>query len=69
VKEHADHSGLRLLLVGSISGLVVGAWLWGILTLGAHHAMVDQRPPSQMANPSQGTWWLRALVRTAPRKE
>ena len=45
MKEHADHSGLRLLVEGSISGLVVGAWLWGILTLGAHHAMVAQLPP------------------------
>ena len=26
-------------------GLVVGAWLWGVLFLGAHHAMVAQLPP------------------------
>ncbi len=26
-------------------GLVVGAWLWVILTLGAHHAMLAQLPP------------------------
>ena len=26
-------------------GLVAGAWLWGILSLGAHHAMVAQLPP------------------------
>jgi hypothetical protein len=30
---------------GSVLGLVVGAWLWVILTLGAHHAMVTQLPP------------------------
>ena len=45
MKEHADHSGLRLLMEGSVLGLVVGAWLWGILTLGANHAMVAQLPP------------------------
>jgi hypothetical protein len=28
-----------------VLGLVVGAWLWVILTLGAHHAMVAQLPP------------------------
>ena len=31
---------------GSVLGLVVGAWLWGILTLGAHHAMAAQTPSS-----------------------
>ena len=49
-------------------GLVLGAWLWGIFTLGAHHAMAAQTPPP-MANTSRGTWWSRALVRRAPRKE
>jgi hypothetical protein len=33
---------------GAISGLVLGAWLWGVLFLGAHHAMVAQRPPSSV---------------------
>ena len=26
-------------------GLVVWAWLWGVLFLGAHHTMVAQLPP------------------------
>jgi len=30
---------------GSVLGFVVGAWLWGVLFLGAHHAMVTQLPP------------------------
>ena len=31
---------------GSVLGLVLGAWLWGVLTLGANHAMVAQQPPA-----------------------
>ena len=26
-------------------GLLLGAWLWGVLTLGANHAMIAQLPP------------------------
>ena len=49
VKERAHHhGGLRLLMEGSVLGLVVGAWLWGILTLGAHHAMAAQTPSSDV---------------------
>ena len=49
MKEQADHISLRLLIEGSVLGLVLGAWLWGVLTLGANHAMVAQQPP-----PSEG---------------
>ena len=67
MKEHANYIGLRLLMEGSVLGLLLEAWLWGILTLGAHHAMVAQLPPPQRANTSQGTW-LPAPVCTAPRR-
>ena len=43
MKEQAHHIGLGLLMEGSVLGLVLGAWLWGILTLGAHHAMAAQQ--------------------------
>jgi hypothetical protein len=33
---------------GSVLGLVVGAWLWGILTLGARHTMAAQTPTSDV---------------------
>ena len=46
VKERAHHGGLRLLMEGSVLGLVLGAWLWGILTFGAHHAVAAQTPSS-----------------------
>jgi len=45
VKEHAHHIGLRLLIEGSVLGLVLGAWLWVVLLLGANQAMVAQTPP------------------------
>ena len=49
VKERAHHhGGLRLLMEGSVLGLVVGAWLWGILTLGARHTMAAQTPSSDV---------------------
>jgi hypothetical protein len=32
----ADHTGLRLLVTTSIFALLAGAWLWGIVALGAH---------------------------------
>jgi hypothetical protein len=28
-----------------VLGLLLGAWLWGVLFLGAHHAMVAPLPP------------------------
>jgi hypothetical protein len=45
VKEQADHISLRLLIEGSVLVLVLGAWLWGLSTLGAH-TMVTQQPPT-----------------------
>ena len=51
MKEQADHISLRLLIEGSVLGLVLGAWLWGVLTLGANHAMVAKTlPPSDGEN-------------------
>jgi hypothetical protein len=44
VDEHADHTGLRLALETSIFVLVVGAWLWGIVALGAHATAVPVPP-------------------------
>jgi len=35
-KGLADHTGLRLAVETSILVLLAGAWLWGIVTLGAH---------------------------------
>ena len=56
VKERADHIGLRLLMEGSMLGLVLVAWLWGVFTLGANHAMVTQQSvPSDSENPSLAT--------------
>ena len=45
MKEQADHISLRLLIEGSVLVLVLGAWLWGLSTLGAH-TMVTQQPPT-----------------------
>ena len=54
VKEHAHNSSLRLLVEGSVLGLVLGAWLWGGLTLGANQAKVAQSPhPSDGAHLSE----------------
>ncbi len=36
VEGHTDHTGLRLLVMTSIFALLVAAWLWGIVALGAH---------------------------------
>ena len=46
MKEQADHISLRLLIEGSVLGLVLGAWLWGVFTLGAHATVAQQPPPS-----------------------
>ena len=45
MREHAPRTSLRLLIEGSISGLLLGAWLWGVLSLGANQAMVAKMPP------------------------
>jgi hypothetical protein len=50
VKEQADHIGLRLLMEGSMSGLVLVAWLWGVFTLGAHAMVTQQSLPSDGEN-------------------
>ena len=36
VEGHAKHTGLRLAVETSVFVLLAGAWLWGIVTLGAH---------------------------------
>ena len=50
MKKQADHISLSLLMEGSVLGLVVGAWLWGVLTLGAHTMVAQQPPPSDGEN-------------------
>src|SRR5918998_1664626 len=36
VEGRADHTGLRLLVMTSVFALLVAAWSWGIVVLGAH---------------------------------
>jgi hypothetical protein len=40
-KKWREHSGIRVAVEGSLAALVVGAWLWGVVSLGAQ-AMVTQ---------------------------
>jgi hypothetical protein len=52
MKERADHSGVGLLVEGSVFGLVLGAWLWGVVTLGAHATAVQTTsPPTAESTP------------------
>jgi hypothetical protein len=47
VSERADHNGVGLLKEGSVYGLVLGAWLWWVVALGAHVTVGPvQYPPS-----------------------
>ncbi len=36
MRGHADHTGPGLAVETSVLVLLAGAWLWGIVTLGAH---------------------------------
>jgi hypothetical protein len=36
VEGRAKHTGLRLAVETSVFGLLIAAWLWGIIALGAH---------------------------------
>ena len=36
VEGRADHTGFRLLVMTSVFALLMAAWLWGIVALGAH---------------------------------
>jgi hypothetical protein len=46
VNERAHQSnGVRVLLEGSVSALVVGAWLWGVVALGGHAATIQASSP------------------------
>jgi hypothetical protein len=38
------------LMEGSMLGLVLGTWLWGVLTLGAHAMVAQQSLPSDGEN-------------------
>jgi hypothetical protein len=47
VNERAHQSnGMRLLIEGSVFGLILGAWLWGVVALGAHATAVQSSPPT-----------------------
>ena len=46
VNERAEHNGIRLLMEGSVWGLLLGAWLWGMLALGSHATTVQTSPPT-----------------------
>ncbi len=50
VKGLADHTGLRLTVETSVFVLLAGAWLWGIVALGAH-ATAAQGPASDGGGP------------------
>lgn len=45
MKRHAYHTNLGLAVETSVFVFLIGAWLWGILTLGAH-VTAAQGPPS-----------------------
>ena len=66
MKEQADHISLRLLMEGSVLGLVLGAWLWGILTLVLTRWSPSSFPPP-MTNAFRDTW-SRVPVRRAQRR-
>lgn len=60
-----DHTGLRLLVTTSVFALLVSAWLWGIVALGAH-ATAAQGPAS---GDGGGPYYERAVVSCpAPRE-
>lgn len=46
MNNRREHIGIRLSVEGSLVGLVVGAWLWGVVSLGAQ-VMVEQSTPSE----------------------
>jgi hypothetical protein len=43
MKGHAYHTGLGLAVETSVFALLMGAWLWGILTFGAHATAAQGR--------------------------
>ena len=51
MEGRADHTGLRLAVGGSISGLLIGGWLWGVLALSAHATAAQAPPPSGGGDP------------------
>ena len=48
MSERADHNGVGLLKEGSVYGLVLGAWLWWVVALGAHATAVQSSTPPMM---------------------
>jgi hypothetical protein len=52
-KGFADHAGLRLSVMISVFALLMGAWLWGIVALGAH-TTAAQESASGGGGPSEG---------------
>jgi hypothetical protein len=44
-RVHQTNGGIRVLVEGSVSALVVGAWLWGVVALGGHAAAVQASSP------------------------
>ena len=51
VEGRTDHTDLRLLVTTSIFALLVAAWLWGIVALGAHATVAQGSAANRAGGP------------------